>query len=141
MNNPNQEKLIKTLLLLAQFPTDVNMVANAKDFMVMYNRCLSELQDIANRRNSAFIKNMLTQYPQFSEGEIDQFIAEQRGDKSLLSLSLGNFTAKIIELFKSNGYSHRETTERLVTVSTLNIKMSKIVEDSVYEQLYQQTSE
>lgn len=131
--------LQKSLKMIAEFPDRVETITTAKEFMNIHNRNLKMLSDLGMERNSKFIKQKIAEYPSLSETEIELYSAKQKKERSLLSVVGGVVIDSVYNLIKSKGTTLPQIKRKLYTIKSLNDKMQKVVEDPIYEELYERT--
>lgn len=136
MNESNKSVLLKSLNVISNFPENVHLVNSPTEFLEIHNRNLKMLSELGFERKSDFIQKLINKYPNLSVLELELYISNQKKEKSLLSIVAGGLIDSIINLIKNKGISFTQVKNKLNETKLLNDKMSKIIEDPIFEELY-----
>lgn len=136
MNESNKNVLLKSLNVISNFPENVHLVNSPNEFLEIHNRNLKMLSELCLERKSDFIQNLINKYPNLSITELELYISNQKKEKSLLSVVAGGLIDTIFNLVKSKGVSLTQIESKLDEIKSINNKMSKIVEEPIFEELY-----
>lgn len=136
MNESNKNVLLKSLNVISNFPENVHLVNSPNEFLEIHNRNLKMLSELCLERKSDFIQNLINKYPNLSITELELYISNQKKEKSLLSVVAGGLIDTIFNLVKSKGVSLTQIKSKLDEIKSINNKMSKIVEEPIFEELY-----
>ena len=131
--------LHKSLKVISDFPDRVDMINSGMEFLIIHNRNLKILTDIAKERKSVFIKQRISEYPTLSETEIGLYIDKQKKEVSFLRIVGGKVIDFVYNLIKTKGTTLPQIKRKLIKIKDLNDKMRKVVEDPFYEEFYEKT--
>jgi hypothetical protein len=136
MDESNKNVLIKSLNVISNFTENVHLVNSPNEFLEIHNRNLKMLSELCLERKSDFIQNLINKYPTLSITELELYISNQKKEKSLLSVAAGGIIDSIFNLVKNKGVSLTQIKSKLDEIKFINNKMTKIVEDPIFEELY-----
>jgi|TARA_R110000764_G_scaffold206271_2_gene291609 hypothetical protein len=136
MDESNKNVLIKSLNVISNFTENVHLVNSPNEFLEIHNRNLKMLSELSLERKSDFIQNLINKYPTLSITELELYISNQKKEKSLLSVAAGGIIDSIFNLVKNKGVSLTQIKSKLDEIKFINNKMTKIVEDPIFEELY-----
>lgn len=139
MEESSKKILLKSLNVISNFPKNVHLVNTSNEYLEIHNRNINMLEDLAIERKSVFLKNLISQYPLMTLSELELYLSNQKKEKSLLSLAGGVLIDSIFNLIKNKGVSYSQIHDKLNSISDLNEKMYKIVEDPIFEEIYMKT--
>ena len=139
MEESSKKILLKSLNVISNFPKNVHLVNTSNEYLEIHNRNIKMLEDLAMERKSVFLKNLISQYPLMTLSELELYLSNQKKEKSLLSLAGGVLIDSIFNLIKNKGVSYSQIQNKLNSISDLNEKMYKIVEDPIFEEIYMKT--
>lgn len=139
MEESSKKILLKSLNVISNFPKNVHLVNTSNEYLEIHNRNINMLEDLAIERKSVFLKNLISQYPLMTLSELELYLSNQKKEKSLLSLAGGVLIDTIFNLIKNKGVSYSQIQDKLNSISDLNEKMYKIVEDPIFEEIYMKT--
>ena len=120
---------------------NINLLNNTLD-LINGQSILSKikmLEGLSMERKSVFLKNLISQYPLMTLSELELYLSNQKKEKSLISLAGGVLIDSIFNLIKNKGVSYSQIQNKLNSISDLNEKMYKIVEDPIFEDIYLKT--
>jgi hypothetical protein len=140
MNESDLLILQKSLKVISDFEDRIVAVNSAKEFLDIHNRNLKMLKELASDRKSDFIKKRITEFPNITEAELDLYIANNKKETSLLKLVGGVLIDSIYNLIKTKGSTPSQIKNKLLEIKGLNERLIKVVEDPIYEELYEKTT-
>lgn len=136
MKETDIDILTKSLKMIASFSDNCAMVNSASEYLKIHSRNISMLEELAILRKSHFIKRKIEEYPDISKTEIEHYIAKERKDRSLLSITGGIIIDNIYNLIKNKGLSTSQIKHKLKQVQSINETLLKVVENPYLEKLY-----
>ena len=139
MEESSKKILLKSLNVISNFPKNIHLVNTSNEYLEIHNRNIKMLEELAAERKSVFLKKLISQYPSITLSELELYISNQKKEKSLLSLVGGVLIDSIFNLIKNKGVSYSQIQNKLNSISDLNEKMYKIVEDPIFEEIYMKT--
>ncbi len=139
MEESSKKILLKSLNVISNFPKNIHLVNTSNEYLEIHNRNIKMLEELAAERKSVFLKKLISQYPSITLSELELYISNQKKEKSLLSLVGGVLIDSIFNLIKNKGLTFNQIQNKLNSVSDLNEKMYKIVEDPIFEDIYLKT--
>ncbi|MCF8714292.1 hypothetical protein JM658_05565 [Joostella atrarenae] len=139
MKESDLKILQKSLKMIAYFPERVDTVNSANEFINIHNRNLKMLTDLGIERKSTFIKKRIEEYPTINTTEIEYYITKQKKERSLLSVVGGIVIDFVYDVIKNKGTTLPQIKRKLNESKSLNEKIQKVIEDPIYEELYEKT--
>nr|WP_317046426.1 LptF/LptG family permease [Muricauda brasiliensis] len=121
--------LIKSLHLIKDFPTSLNISSSA-EFLKIHEKNIHLLNEISSTDNSGIIKKQINNYPTISEVEINYFIENKKNNQSFTSVFVGKLAGLIIQLIKTKGNTLSEIKLKLEEISRINNNLILIIRNS-----------
>lgn len=131
--------LKKSLNVIIDFYERVEMVNSSTEFLEIHNRNIKMLSDLGLERQSIFIKKCVDDYPKLRAPEVELFISRQRKERSFLWFVGGRRVGFIYDLIKTRGVLLSQVKKKITKIKELNLKMYKVVENPIFEELYLKT--
>ena len=129
----NIELLKESLNLLNFSWTYIYYINLGAEYLTIYKRCLKDIEQIAQERGSAYIKDKLKEYPTLTSKEVDEYIRLKSDDKSLLSLFFERiYIENIICLFRTGSFPH-SIKKKICKVANINQEIFRVIEKPILE--------
>lgn len=131
--------LKKSLTIIIGFEERVDLVNSASKFLEIHNRNIQMLKDLSVERQSDFIKKNISDYPKFRVSEIELFIFRKRKEKSFLWFVGGRRVGFVYDLIRTRGVLLSQIKKKVAKIKDINQRMYKVVENPIFEEVYEKT--
>jgi hypothetical protein len=132
----NQVLLIKSLKYIGNFPTQVQ--ANADEYLKIHYRNIEELKLVAEERSSKHIVKLIGNFTPISINELNEYIEWKNKNISLFAFAYGKLIGFFVSAIKNKGNTRQMIQRKLIQNAENSTKLSKIIENPYYEDLYNQ---
>ena len=134
-NNKEFKILQKSLIIISDFPNDINKIYSGVEFLKIHNRNIKMLLELGRKRKTSFLKNAVLKYPSISAIEVEQFISMKKKDISILQIVGGKIIYFFYGMIRTKGVSIFQIKNKIYKIKYINDKLYKIIEDPIYETL------
>ncbi|ADY30187.1 hypothetical protein [Cellulophaga lytica] len=139
MRESDLDILKKSLTIIIGFEERVDLVNSASEFLEIHNRNIQMLKDLGVERQSDFIKKNISDYPKLRVSEIELFIFRKRKEKSFLWFVGGRRLGFVYDLIRTRGVLLSQIKKKVAKIKDINQRMYKVVENPIFEEVYQKT--
>lgn len=139
MRESDVDILKKSLTIIIGFEERVDLVNSASEFLEIHNRNIQMLKDLGVERQSDFIKKNISDYPKFRVSEIELFIFRKRKEKSFLWFVGGRRVGFVYDLIRTRGVLLSQIKKKVAKIKDINQRMYKVVENPIFEEVYEKT--
>ncbi|PZD76902.1 hypothetical protein [Mesonia sp. K7] len=139
MKNTKTIILRKSLFLITNMIENIESLHNVDEFLKIHGRNLKMLAVLAEERNSDFIQKKILEYPSITKTELEYYIADVKGEKSLLTVVAGPVVGFLVNIISTKGKSLGVIKNKLKTIKEINVMMDRVVEDPIFEEVYLKT--
>lgn len=139
MRESDVDILKKSLTIIIGFEERVDLVNSASEFLEIHNRNIQMLKDLGVERQSAFIKKNIGDYPSFRVSEIELFIFRKRKERSFLWFVGGRRVGFVYDLIRTRGVLLSQIKKKVAKIKSINQRMYKVVENPIFEEVYEKT--
>ena len=137
MNNKiDIDILKKSLKFLAEFPKYLNI--SASEYIKVHLRNKKMIEDLIKDRKSKLLTKKLSEYPDISEDEIEEFINWKQKNISIYQLVLGKVFGSIFDFIKLKGRTKKEIQKKILKISEINNSIYNVIENPDIEKLIEQ---
>ena len=134
--------LKKSIEMLNGFSEKVESVNSAGEFIIIHNRNLKTIREIAIERKSEYLKKKLKEYPNLNAQEINDYIRTKKNEVSILFLILnymGYFVIdRIIRMVKTKGSTPEMIKSKILKIEKTNNEILKVVENPYLEEAHKE---
>lgn len=139
MRESDLDILKKSLTIIIGFEERVDLVNSASEFLEIHNRNIQMLKDLGVERQSDFIKKNISDYPKLRVSEIELFIFRKRKEKSFLWFVGGRRLGFVYDLIRTRGVLLSQIKKKVAKIKDINQRMYKVVENPIFEEVYEKT--
>lgn len=139
MRESDLDILKKSLTIIIGFEERVDLVNSASEFLEIHNRNIQMLKDLGVERQSDFIKKNISDYPKLRASEIELFIFRKRKEKSFLWFVGGRRLGFVYDLIRTRGVLLSQIKKKVAKIKDISQRMYKVVENPIFEEVYQKT--
>ncbi|EWH10952.1 hypothetical protein KLA_16125 [Cellulophaga geojensis KL-A] len=139
MRGSDLDILKKSLTIIIGFEERVDLVNSASEFLEIHNRNIQMLKDLGVERQSDFIKKNISGYPKLRVSEIELFIFRKRKEKSFLWFVGGRRLGFVYDLIRTRGVLLSQIKKKVAKIKDISQRMYKVVENPIFEEVYEKT--
>lgn len=139
MRESDLDILKKSLTIIIGFEERVDLVNSASEFLEIHDRNIQMLKDLGVERQSDFIKKNISDYPKLRVSEIELFIFRKRKEKSFLWFVGGRRLGFVYNLIRTRGVLLSQIKKKVAKIKDISQRMYKVVENPIFEEVYQKT--